>query len=223
MSKADRINRRAPTKSPYKRVHIVSEGLVTETRYLTDFVRFLDHKRTAVLGHVKGGAGVPLTIVNSCVELRRQIDLESKRAGFKNLDEIWAVFDVDRHANINEALELARANKINCAISNPCFEIWGLLHSADQDRPYSTAEAQKALSIVLPSYHHEKNPVMDWTWCAPKVGDAAIRAARARLRREEEGCSFPDDSPNTNFDRLIAKFDSSIHPENAPKSRTEWY
>jgi hypothetical protein len=42
------------------------------------------------------------------------------------------VFDVDGHPNLPAAIEQANANGIKLAISNPCFELWALLHFRDQ-------------------------------------------------------------------------------------------
>jgi hypothetical protein len=42
------------------------------------------------------------------------------------------VFDVDEHPKLREAIELADAAGIKLAISNPCIELWFLLHFASQ-------------------------------------------------------------------------------------------
>lgn len=42
-------------------------------------------------------------------------------------DEVWIIFDKD-HFEIEEAIKLARANNINVAWSNECFELWFLFH-----------------------------------------------------------------------------------------------
>ena len=43
-------------------------------------------------------------------------------------DEIWIVLDKDNHANLNNALSMAKDIKIEVALSIICFEYWILLH-----------------------------------------------------------------------------------------------
>ncbi len=42
-------------------------------------------------------------------------------------DEVWCVFDVDDF-ELTAAVPLAVGNDIRLAVSNPCFEVWLLLH-----------------------------------------------------------------------------------------------
>lgn len=202
------LNRRKGTRLPNKRVHILCEGSVTEPKYLDAFIRSLA-ARVVAPGVIKGGVGVPKTIVQKCIELKRQVELESRRSGFKDLDEIWAVFDVDEH-DLSEALPLAQAHSIRCAISNPCIEIWGLLHEKEIDRPYHRHEAQRALAASMPDYHHDQNPLFSWPWCAEKTLAASLNAVRGRAKRSAEGIDFPNGVPCTNFERLLASFDPRV-------------
>jgi hypothetical protein len=47
-------------------------------------------------------------------------------------DEVWCVTDVDQYerdgGKVTAALALAAESRINVAVSNPCFELWLLLH-----------------------------------------------------------------------------------------------
>jgi hypothetical protein len=58
----------------------------------------------------------------------RAIDEEAE------IDEFWCVFDVEwprNHPGLEEAVWQARANSIKLAVSNPCFELWLILHFQD--------------------------------------------------------------------------------------------
>jgi hypothetical protein len=59
---------------------------------------------------------------------------EAKQQRDENLqfDSVWAVFDVDEHPNLAEACALASREGIEVGMSNPCFELWALLHFQDQ-------------------------------------------------------------------------------------------
>ena len=56
----------------------------------------------------------------------------------QDLDERWLVLDCDHYIKPNhlksfqQAINRARQEKVNVALSNPCFELWLLLHHVDQ-------------------------------------------------------------------------------------------
>jgi hypothetical protein len=67
-------------------------------------------------------------------------------------DEVWCVFDVDDHERLAQAIDQAKANRIHVAISNPCFELWALMHYQDQ-RAYITRDHVRAeLRRYIPGY-----------------------------------------------------------------------
>lgn len=64
----------------------------------------------------------PVTLVRSAAAY-----LERKPGSF---DEVWCVVDVDQY-DIAAATAEARRLGIGLAVSNPCFEVWLLLHHVD--------------------------------------------------------------------------------------------
>lgn len=196
------LKRRAATRQPRRIFYIYCEGSVTEPDYINSYFKtFCDPTKIAL--QVYGGAGTPLTIVEKCVQVRRNLRSRRKYT-IESGDEIWAVFDVDEHPKITDARALARANSIALAISNPCIELWGLLHFAAEDAPMSRQQAQKKLSMVMKGYHHDSHPGFPWECCLEHINDAVGNAEAGRRRREEEGSEFPNDVPSTSFDKLIS-------------------
>lgn len=63
--------------------------------------------------------------------------------------------DVDDHPNLAAAKQLALSNDIQLAISNPCFELWGLLHFADQRGHIERHKLRVELQKHLPGYDKE--------------------------------------------------------------------
>ena len=68
-----------------------------------------------------------------------------KAAGNKGIkteygDSIFAVFDTDfnKENQIREARNLARRNRIEVVLSNPCFEVWILQHFRFSTRGYNS-------------------------------------------------------------------------------------
>ena len=106
-----------------------TEGEATETIYLTHLHRLHRQRITVVIDNRHGA---PLTLVKHAADERRQRARDERRGRGAGFDEYWCVLDVDEHPKLDEALELARANGISVAVSNPCIELWFMLHSVEQ-------------------------------------------------------------------------------------------
>jgi hypothetical protein len=100
-----------------------------------------------------------LTVVTIARARKNQAEQEAARAEDDNIkfDSVWAVFDVDDHPNIPAALQMARDNAINLAVSNPAFELWLLLHFRDQPGIKGRAEVRKLLDAYIKDYDKSVN------------------------------------------------------------------
>jgi hypothetical protein len=58
-----------------------------------------------------------------------------KKYGLDEHDELWLVIDLDRWPQqmLSEILTQSNQNQYRLAVSNPCFEVWLLLHHATFD------------------------------------------------------------------------------------------
>lgn len=115
--------RRTPSRISASRVLAVCCGQ-TEQAYLDGLKRL--SKPVTVKTMVKVGS--PVQLVKYAAKVR-----ENDRGGF---DEYWCVVDVDEF-DISDAIAEAGATGISMAVSNPCFEVWLILHFADCARPAS--------------------------------------------------------------------------------------
>jgi RloB-like protein len=115
------LQRRRPSREPKIRILVVCEGKKTEPLYLRQLQHHVRNPRVHV--EAVGPAGVPRTVVGTAIDPRGQAADEARRQRDENLlwDEVWAVFDVDDHPNVAEAKQLATANGIHLAVSNPCY------------------------------------------------------------------------------------------------------
>ncbi len=68
------------------------------------------------------------------------------RTAGEEYDQIWCVLDVDQFVDIDQAQADATAEDIHIALSNPCFELWLVLHFADHR---SHAATYKQLEPVI--------------------------------------------------------------------------
>ena len=93
--------------------------------------------------------GGPLQLVDRAVEAKRREAREEQRSQGKPHDEVWCVFDRDEHPTFALALEKASANGVGVAVSNPCIELWFILHFADQTAYLERQEAQRRSRELL--------------------------------------------------------------------------
>jgi len=83
---------------------------------------------------------VPKSLVNHARELVRR---QRKGERDDRFDEIWCVFDRDEHPGVSSAIQEARDLGVGVAFSNPCFELWLVLHVEDRSAYVSRREIQR--------------------------------------------------------------------------------
>ncbi len=128
-----------------------------------------------------------------------EIDKFKRKYKLDKDDELWIVIDVDRwgDANLSSVAKLCQQKGYSLAISNPCFELWLLLHlrSLDdysEDMKAKFLENQKVtknrsrldqeLLDVLGSYNKAK---LDTSRFLPFVEIAIERAASLETSRDD--------------------------------------
>jgi hypothetical protein len=186
-----RRERRA--RRPLPTVLVVCEGAKTEPGYFTAFCQAHGiHAHVRVCGEECGSH--PKSVVDyAAKEMRRA---KRDRNPF---ERTWCVFDRDAHEEFSAALDRARSLKIGVALSNPCFELWYLLHLA----PYSTGyidrdDAQAKVGEFIAGYHKSMRVFDRLPDRARALEDAA------RLRRHHQaanGTGF--ENPSTSVDLLV--------------------
>lgn len=72
---------------------------------------------------------------------------ECKKYDSDEIFQTWCVFDRDKNTenNLKEALLTAYKNKIRVAVSNPCFEVWILMHYESSSSYIENGEVAKNL------------------------------------------------------------------------------
>ena len=107
---------------------VLTEGRVTERQYLKNSQRMRPGKRRA---SIKLGAAIqdPSELVKKAICSLA----DDKRRKEPLYDEIWCVFDYDahfqQHSHLISLMQRASSHGISVAVSNPCFELWLVLHS----------------------------------------------------------------------------------------------
>ena len=145
MSKPRRDRKRKPSRrKPFREtmplILIVCEGKRTEPDYFKGLIRIVRNPRVKI--EIADVQGVPLTLVRAAKKLKD---------GNPDFDSVWCVSDVDEHP-LAEAVQMARDNGIRLAISNPCFELWLLLHFRDSPGMKHGGKIVGMLKEFIPGY-----------------------------------------------------------------------
>lgn len=101
---------------------------------------------------------------------------------WSNKDVAWAVFDGDEHieksrASWDNAINRAKNQNIQLAITNPCFELWYLIHFQEHLGQINRGKLIKLLEKHIPDYDKSmclypkplKQLTKDAIQCADKI------------------------------------------------------
>ncbi len=205
-----RRGRNSKTASSGKTFLIVTEGEETEPQYLEGL---RDRLKLSTIEILQAKGTDPMTLVKEAIDLRTQRRKEARKASSEVLafDEVWCVLDSEietkeKESVLKQALDLAKREKINVALSRPCFEYWLLLHETYTTKSFQDYEATKReLRRYYPEY--EKNAVPTGS-LIPKIPQAVLHARRVR----EEHLKSSTLSPATDMDQLVGALNDSARP-----------
>lgn len=191
MRSRNRDLRRNPARrQPKRKFYLFCEGENTEPAYFEQLRRSLPG--TIIDIEIVKGVGEPFTIAQKACSVLGELVRQRKRSrnSFEESDEVWAVFDRDDHPKFDEAIKFCIQKSVFVAYSNPCFEVWLVLHLQDYERPDDRFEVQRLLRKLRPEYHPGKRKMPDCAALMAFVEIAERRAATQLQRREEEGLPF---------------------------------
>jgi hypothetical protein len=192
------LRRSTGTRAELRTVVVYCEGSITEPEYQRAFKRLPSVRRqTSVRIEIAAETAVPYPLVEAAASRAREAEV----------DEVWCFIDVEAptpHPRLPEAIALARRADVRLAVSNPCFELWLVLHDRDWNRPgTSTADivaAAQGLSACS-GKHLDADALLS-------SRHAAVRRARALMRRHlENGMQPPDDNPSSRVGSFIEAYD----------------
>jgi len=188
--------RKANTRPIRQSIILACEGTKTECLYLKSIFKQLqtEHKITPdslVIAEHKhtDPSGVLLDLIN--------------HPNYQDFMHKWIVIDRDvertnggghTKENFNRALSRAKHEKVEVAYSNPCFEIWYLLHLEYRNTAIDRDELYKKLEI---EYSYQKNSLF-------QGGDINFAIANAERLLNSYSYSNPEqDNPSTTVHKLF--------------------
>lgn len=191
------MSRKTGIRPELRTIVVFCEGKNSEPDYVNGLKRLRHIEGNAALNlELYPDQGVPLTLVRMAVARKRDPEV----------DECWCLFDVEwpkNHPHLAAALDLARANDVGLAISNPCFEVWLTMHHRDVTR-FATTEAAERESRTLDGRAGKR---IDAGRYMPLRQAAARRAKALEARHERDGTLFPRDNPSSGMHRFLASVD----------------
>lgn len=194
-----------------KRILVVCEGEVTEPAYLRAFSNARRNSGVEVAIH--GPGGDPVTLVDKATELRGVARTRADAEHDENVayDETWCCFDVDAFGpRVQTARDTARARGLRLAMSNPCFELWLLLHFRDNPGPQDRHAMQRRYRDEQPLVDDKH---IDFEILAPRYEDAYQRAKRLHEAASRDG------QPNRNATTEVYLLTDAIDAEGRERRR----
>jgi hypothetical protein len=174
---------------------VVCGARLTEKDYVSGLVNHLDNP--AVTVRLKTKACSPAQLIDYAGGER-----DRNRDEF---DQVWCVFDVDEF-EVAPAVAEARRRGIEVAVSNPCFELWLLLHFAEHTAHAATYKA------LLP-YLKRHRPGYDKTRVDFADYRHGWRAAGVRARRLADEGRECEVNPATGVWRLVERIADGSSPD----------
>lgn len=195
------IGRKKGKKKPKIFIYAYCEGANTEPQFIEDFSLSMGNGLVSV--EATGASGVPKTIVNKAASKKRELERYAKKSGdpLDKAFQVWAVFDRDEHPMVPEAFEKADSNGIRVAYSNPCFELWPLLHLREQSAEIHRHDLQRRLGEEIPSYDPKRSKNVNLNSLGNNYRLAKSRALRLKEMHNQVGS--PKANPYTDVYKLF--------------------
>ena len=123
-----------------------------------------------------------MTIASKASKRSKSEGFGREKNSFEFNDQIWAIFDRDEHPNFKDAVNDCEQNGIKVGRSNPCFELWLILHEQDFDSYQDCHQVQKKLGELRPEYDIRGAKAPD---CKEMVTRVEIAEKRSKLQLED--------------------------------------
>jgi hypothetical protein len=178
--------------------HVAVEGEKTEVHYFTEINRKLQDSRfqVSIVSRPDPSFSAPKHVLQSVLD-------HIGKNSLKKDDQLWIVIDRDKWpvAQLDEVAAVSGERGVQIAFSNPCFELWMLLHhrtvqNLEEIRKLNTKRRLKEKMVAelrtLLGQYSQNTPDMDAFFV---LTDVAVKNARAitpidRIWFEEAGTTM---------------------------------
>lgn len=202
-----------------RKMHVYCEGAKTEPNYIQSYINSRNDSSLRSVVRIED------TSKNTAVQLVEEAISDKKSGKHPAGDVYWVVYDRESVSKYPDAFHAkayasAKANDINIALSNVCFEYWLLLHFTNTNAPYSSFSdliAQSALKAHirdLTGKSYEKGSREIYGILSNQISVARSRAISINsqtLAASPPGANKPYQlNPYTDIPALLEAIDSFI-------------
>lgn len=207
-AKAKKAKKRESNKrEPYPKFLIVCEDTVSGFHYLNNAVKHF--KISSANFSIIGLGQSPISLVNHAEKKYKQ-ELDSHRPEF---DKVFCVFDRDTHTSYYGAIsKISAINKkiknqppvFEAITSDPCFELWLILHFRYTTKSYSASQKKSAAAHVFDDLVKE---LPSYKKCSKDCFENTINNLSDAIQNSEKLTEYckkhSTDSPKTNMHKLM--------------------
>jgi RloB-like protein len=157
--------RRLPYRQPNHTVLVYCGAARTEPDYFEGLKLLL--RKASVTVKVRSEGIDPARLVKAAANYRdRHPDV---------FDDVWCIADADAF-DMSAAASAAKRPRVNLAVSNPCFELWLLLHHADCNA--HCGDYQDVVARLKRHVAAYDKTALDFRLFSAGIGDAIVRAEK---------------------------------------------
>lgn len=174
------------TSEPKKRILVVCEGK-SEVAYINWYKSKCKNNRVKVIiDDVEYTTPRELVSYAKNMKSKYQKKAVSTEDRFMDFDEYWCMFDRDKHPFFEESIQTAKANKIQLAISNPCFELWVYLHMHDSPGMRDHQTMQSMVKKIKPDYKKGLKYDFDANFSNDQIESAINRSKKLQSEAQKD-------------------------------------
>jgi hypothetical protein len=186
---AKSLKRRVSVRQQRSKIFLFTEGKNTEPEYFKAYEKYAAHSRVELQYQRENGA--PKTLFEPAFQMHTLLQRRSYQRDNGKTDQVWIVFDKDDHDDVWRVLNDCAQLGINTAFSNPCFEVWLILHKEPYDRDEHRRLTQERCEAVCRGYDKSSRKLPSLAELMPLVKNAELRAIELENRREQDGGQAP--------------------------------
>ncbi len=174
---------------------------MTEPSYFKALRHELGLQTVEVVVEGEKCGSAPISVVNHALALKKTAPQSITRGPY---DRIWCVIDVEvptPHDSLAPAIDKAKANGLDIALSNPSFEYWYLLHFEKTSAlMQSNQEVMQRLKKHHPQY--KKNDRTFFSIVYPNTAKA-IKNSEEVLKEKHYGEDLRKCNPSTHVHLVV--------------------
>lgn len=189
--------RRVTSDALRSRLLVFTEGK-TEEQYIKHWER-INHRHVTV--EVDPNHADPFTLVKRASKAIKDDRAGARRGGRVEYNGgVWCVFDRDEHKKLPEAFEMARVNGVRIAFTNPCLELWFVLHFQDQTAWIHHHDAQACSQRYLGCTKNLSRAALEQL---AEYHDKAVDRAQQMAARHVADGNSANHNPSSNMWELV--------------------